>query len=101
MKRVYTHENRMLVSNARNLVENAGIETVLRNEYAGGGVGELSPWDTWVELWVVNDADYDAALDLVAQARGPENAAQWRCPQCHELNDGAFEVCWNCQSECR
>lgn len=100
MKLIYTHENRVLVSNTRNLVENAGIETVLRNEYAAGGMGELSPWDSWVELWVVNDADYQPALALIEQAHGPVPAAEWRCPQCRELNDGAFEVCWNCQREC-
>jgi hypothetical protein len=53
-----------------------------------------------VELWVVNDVDYETARGLIEQAQRSANAAQWRCPQCHELNDGAFEVCWNCQHEC-
>lgn len=100
MKLIYTHENRVLVSNARNLVENAGIDVMLKNEYAGGGMGELSPWDTWVELWVVDDADYDRARALLERAEGAAEGAQWRCRHCGELNDAGFEICWNCQREC-
>ena len=55
MKLVYTNENRMIVGNAKNILEGHGIETILKNEYAQGAVGEISAFDAWPELWVLND----------------------------------------------
>ena len=52
MRLLYTNENRLIVSNAKNIVEDAGIDVVLRNEFAVGGMGELAVFDTWLELWV-------------------------------------------------
>lgn len=48
MKLIYTNENRFLVSNMKNIVENAGIEVTLKNEFAFGGVGDLSPFECWL-----------------------------------------------------
>ena len=35
MNKVFTHENRMIVYNMRNLLQGEGIETIVRNEFAG------------------------------------------------------------------
>ncbi len=53
MKLVYTNENRFIVNNAKNIVEAAGITVTLKNEFSVGGIGELSAFDAWLELWVV------------------------------------------------
>ncbi len=99
MKLLYTSDDRLRVANARNLVENAGIDTVLKNEYAAGGVGDLSPLDAWLELWVVDDADYDRAMQIIDSAMADEDASPWICARCGEENDASFEYCWNCQNE--
>lgn len=103
MKLLYTHPNRILVENCKNVVENAGIETLLRNEYAGGGVGELAPIETWLELWVANDSDYVKAKELVdstfIDSNETEDIPSWICGKCHEQNDASFDYCWNCQQE--
>ena len=101
MKLIYTAQNPVLVGNAKNIVENAGIEVVLRNEYAAGGMGELSPWDTWPELWVRRDSDYEKAVRLITGVLSPEDAEEWRCSNCSEINDASFEYCWKCQTEKR
>lgn len=98
MKKIYTHENRFLVYNAKNLVEAEGIEVMVKNEYAGGGLGEIAAFDTWPELWVANDSDYDRACHIIATSLSAENAPEWRCPQCGEINDAAFELCWRCNT---
>lgn len=98
MKLLYTHPNRILVENARNIVENAGIETRLQNEFAGGGIGELAPIDAWVELWAVHEQDYEKAKAVLDTAFAPSDELDWRCPKCGEANSSAFEVCWQCQS---
>jgi len=99
MKKIYTHENRFLVHNAKNLVEQQGIEIVLKNEVAGGGLGERAAFDTWLELWVINDADYPRACEVIDSALSESDAAEWQCSQCGELNDAAFEVCWQCGTD--
>lgn len=99
MKLIYTNENRFLVNNARNIVENAGISVLLKNEFAAGGAGELPSFDTWLELWVTNDEDYPAARALLDTTMHTPGGTDWICNHCQEPNDASFEFCWNCQSD--
>ena len=99
MKLIYTHENSFLVSNIKNIVENEGLSVFLKNEFAGGGAGDLAPQDTWVELWVANDSDYDQAMSIIENFQQSDSKADWLCQSCGEENSGAFEFCWNCQKE--
>ena len=39
MKKVFTHENRMIVYNMKNLLQGEGIELVMKNEFTGWGIG--------------------------------------------------------------
>ncbi|MEX1034069.1 MAG: DUF2007 domain-containing protein [Cellvibrionaceae bacterium] len=98
MKLLYTHPNRILVENARNIVENAGFNVKLQNEFAAGAMGELAPISAWLELWIVHDRQHDAAKALLQSAFEAEDGAEWRCPRCGENNSPAFEYCWQCQS---
>lgn len=99
MKLVYTHENRLLVANAQNLLTETGIATTLKNEYASGATGELSFLSTWPELWVLNDSDFECALELIKKTSNNDNEAEWLCTQCGEQNSESFDSCWNCQFE--
>ena len=96
MKKLYTHENRMILFNLKNLLEESGIKTRVRNEFVGGGIGDLPAFDTWPELWVINDLDYDRALQLIEDASADSPTASWRCRKCGETNEGQFAACWNC-----
>ena len=100
MKLVYTHENRFLVLNAKNIVDAAGIDTTLKNEYAAGAAGDLAPLDAWLELWVLNNDEYEQAFALIEYAFSQQNEyTQWTCAHCKEVNEATFDVCWSCQSE--
>jgi hypothetical protein len=96
-KKVYTHENRFLVWNARNILDAAGIENQIRNEYASSGAGELSPIDSWPELWVNDEEEYERAVALIEKAFSEGEGVSWRCEYCGESNGPSFEICWNCQ----
>ncbi len=98
MKLLYTRENRYLVHNIQNIVENNGIETMLKNEYAAGASGGLVPHETWLELWLVNDRDYDKAMCLINATIQANTEPDWFCDNCKETNMAAFDFCWNCQS---
>jgi len=99
VKLLYTNENRFLVSNAKNIIENAGIPVFLKNEYAAGGSGDLAPLETWLELWVAVDSDYEKAVQVLESSISPQGSDDWTCQNCSEQNDASFEFCWNCQSE--
>lgn len=101
MRQVYTNANRMLVLNVQNILERAGINTLLRNEFAVGGMGELSPFDAWLEVWVVDNADLSRAREIAGSVVSHPDAAQWICNRCQESNDPSFEYCWNCQNDAR
>lgn len=98
MKLVYTNENTLLIGNVQNILNNAGIHTCLKNEYAGGASGDLSFLNTWQELWIVNDEDYERATDLINQS-SHKDTNDWLCTKCGENNSSAFDFCWNCESE--
>ena len=98
MKLIYTNENRYLVHNIQNIVGNAGIEVMLKNEFAAGGAGDLVPHETWLELWVVNDTDHDKALVVIETSFSSSDDVAWICSSCNEKNDASFDFCWQCQS---
>ncbi len=96
MKKVFTHENRMIVFNMKNLLQAEGIATVVVNEFAAGGAGDLPAFDTWPELWVEDDARYTQAQDLLRSILDGNSGQSWFCRGCQEENDAAFKICWNC-----
>lgn len=100
MKLIYTHENRLLVGNAKNILEANGIDVILKNEFSQGGVGELSAIDSWPQLWILNDADYDKAASVMENSLSKDTDPEWKCASCSENNDASFGSCWKCQSPC-
>ncbi|MDX1592999.1 MAG: DUF2007 domain-containing protein [Gammaproteobacteria bacterium] len=99
MKRLYGSHDRMLVGHLRALLEAQGIACVMRNEYLGGGAGELPPHECEPELWVVDADDWERAKALVDAQLGPAAAEPWTCPGCGERIEGQFAQCWNCGRE--
>jgi hypothetical protein len=95
MKKVFTHENRMIVYNMKNLLQGEGIDALLKNEFSGGGVGDLPAFDIWPELWV-DDAHLAQAQSVLRHAAQASPGEAWRCRECGETNDAGFCICWNC-----
>jgi len=87
MEKVFTHENRMIVYNMRNLLQGEGIETVMKNEFSGGGVGDLPAFDT---------SQAELALSILDDVTHSAASEDWFCNGCRETNDAAFRLCWNC-----
>lgn len=96
MRLIYTNENRLLVANVRNLLEASGIGVSMKNEFAAGGAGELSPFEVWPEVWVTEDSDYEQAVRLLDSSLSASDAPSWLCANCGEHNDASFELCWQC-----
>ncbi|MCU8091582.1 DUF2007 domain-containing protein [Shewanella sp. SM20] len=80
----------------KGLLEACGIHVELRGEALLGGIGELPTGMQNVELWVGESQYVSAQVQLNAL---DVESPQWQCVQCHETNEGSFELCWQCSSE--
>ena len=98
MRKVYTSHNIAIVGHVRQVLENQAIRCVVRNDFLLGGAGELPVNETWPEVWVVDDRDFDRALSLVDAivATGNDPEPPWRCTSCGERIEGQFTDCWRC-----
>ncbi|QIR15032.1 DUF2007 domain-containing protein [Shewanella aestuarii] len=79
----------------KGLLESSGISVDVRGEALMGGVGELPVDMQTVELWV--DCEQLTASQALLASLDVEQPS-WQCVQCHEMNDGSFELCWQCTS---
>jgi hypothetical protein len=94
MRRVFGSFNQTAVYHARNLLEGAGIQVLVKNAALSSAMGELPPSECQAELWVLNDADVERAREILsAQPAGSE----WSCAGCGETLGPQFTQCWRCQ----
>lgn len=99
MKRVHSSESLVEISHLRNVLEQAGIACVIKNQALAGALGELPFLDCAPELWVLNDKNLERARALLAAEREPlPNEPPWRCARCGEENETQFAACWRCAS---
>lgn len=100
MKEVWSGADPLLAAHLREVLEDAGIRTLLRNEYLSGGAGELPPTETWPQLLVLEDDDAERAGTLLAAALAPSaQRSPWRCARCGERHEAQFAACWRCGAE--
>jgi len=97
MKKIFTSEDRCMVWLVKDSLQQSGIDCVIRNQYAAGGSGDLSPHDSWPEVWLIHDTDSPAAMQILQERfESPEVKPDWLCRHCNESNAGSFDFCWNC-----
>jgi hypothetical protein len=97
MQKVFTDQTLIAVAHVKNLLETAHIPSELRNQYAVGGVGEISFLDAWPELWVDYE-DVAKAKSIINEYLSSSTQGDWRC-RCGEMNGYAFASCWSCESD--
>ena len=98
MRKIYSHQNSTLIHQLKNVLENCDIPCEIRNESLHKVLGPYQSFDCWVELWVLNDEQYDEALDILEEGFAGEETTgvSWICPKCLEENESQFTECWNC-----
>ena len=96
MQVVYSHPNSMIFGSMSALNE-IGIETEIRNNILGGATGEIAPGETWIELWIVNDTQAEAATRRIKEILEQPERDDWVCNRCQESNPATFEFCWQCE----
>ncbi|MFP6793026.1 MAG: DUF2007 domain-containing protein [Pseudomonadales bacterium] len=96
MKLVYSHPNSMILGSMSSALNEEGIETEIRNDILGGAAGEIAPGETWIELWVVNEAQAEAATQRIKEILEQPERDDRLCNRCQESNPATFDVCWQC-----
>ena len=97
MNKVYSHYDRFMVFQIKQLLDKQGIPCFVKNECAIGAIGELSPMDVMPEVWVSDPEWLPRAQQFVADFQHQSvNSFPWICSKCHEQNGASFEFCWQC-----
>ncbi|MDB4354063.1 DUF2007 domain-containing protein [Akkermansiaceae bacterium] len=101
MKEIYRHHEMINVTLYRNILLDAEIPCIIRNEtLAMSGITEIPIPEFFPNLCVLNDEDEETAIALLAQhmKRMSEGSDLERvCAACGETNPGNFDICYACQ----
>lgn len=96
MKKVYSSDSPIMAGHIHSLLETNGIECHMRNMNLSGGIGELPINECWPEVWVIDDADFHNAEELIASTLSKvKQRKDWQCI-CGEKIEGQFNTCWSC-----
>ena len=97
MKRIYTAETLIDAQMIVDLLAQAGVPSLLFNQNAVGGMGELPV--TYPEVWLKRDFDAARARREIARFENrPPPPTDQHCAVCAELNPATFEICWRCNT---
>jgi Putative prokaryotic signal transducing protein len=102
MKKVYVATNPINAHLLKGILEGENIEAIVQGEFLWGARGEISITpETSPSVWVVDDADYDHAIELINTFQTGDNDGnldiiEWKCSKCGEANEGQFSECWQC-----
>jgi len=98
MKRIYTHDNVVVLHSVKNVLALHDIDSFVKNEHTipvgvRHGIGNI-----FHELWLQNDQDYAKACEVIKEkVEQKVSGKDWVCDNCGEKNAGSFEICWQCQ----
>jgi len=100
MRKVHTADSIIEIAHLRNVLEQAGIACIVRNERLGGVVGEIPFVECWPELWVLRNGDALQARGLIDTVRAASSVPHpdWICAECGERVEGQFDACWRCST---
>ena len=95
MKRLYQAHDTLEANLLKDRLAERHITARVFGEYIGGAIGEL-PAIHFPEVWVEDD-DLAPAARILAEFLAPvPDQGQWECPQCGEVIEGQFDLCWKC-----
>jgi hypothetical protein len=85
----------------RDLLEQGGIRTFIRNENLSTSEGVSIP-DFFPALCILDENDKERAIELTNQdlkTKADPDGSEWICGNCHEASPANFDTCWNCGAE--
>lgn len=97
MREVYASLNSTDILVRQALLEQAGIQTFVRNDNLSRCENVLIEFFQ-PALCVMDPADYEEAMQLLQTMKHQALGADWICPKCQETVPSSFESCWNCET---
>ncbi|WAJ70287.1 DUF2007 domain-containing protein [Catenovulum adriaticum] len=94
---IYQASNNIQAHCLKGMLEQTGIAVTLTGEALQGAVGELPATGLTVDLYIHHT--HLAKAKKLIQAFENTTQTQWRCPNCHEINESTFEICWQCSHD--
>ncbi|MFH2053762.1 MAG: DUF2007 domain-containing protein [bacterium] len=94
---VATYLNELDAAVARNRLDSLGVAAVVQADNCGGMRPHLD-LTLGVKL-LVDAADREKALEILADLETDDPSPPWLCPACGEEVEGNFSACWNCGQE--
>ncbi len=96
MRKLLSASNSTQLYLFKSILENEEIICFIKNEYPPAA-GELPPISATPELWVMDDNQYDKAMQVIQENSLPlQPSAPWTCSFCGENLEGQFVTCWHC-----
>jgi len=101
MKRLYRAAHLIEATHLKTLLDSAGIDTFLRNEFLIRVAGEIPFDQCQPEVWIKDLRDEPVAQQILEDFSGRKRnrGPAWTCPNCREWLEGQFTACWNCGAE--
>jgi hypothetical protein len=101
MREVFIHQDSAKVGLYKSILDAAEIPNFVRNGLTNNSVTDMPSPVFFPALCVLNDEDYERALDLLRKVHKPEpnDAPDWKCEACGEESPGSFDVCWKCGAD--
>ena len=101
MTEIFVHADLTQLAHCQSLLEEAGIESFIRNETTHDLIAGLPDPLRQPSLWVTDDANAGRARELLrdVESAGKSDTPDWKCPQCGETVPGNFGTCWKCEAQ--
>lgn len=99
MRKIYQAANLFEAQILRDRLQAAHLPSEVFNAHAHSAAGALPVTESYPEVWIMEDADWDLArrvLDEYQAELRVGNNCERRCPHCGEMVPGNFASCWNC-----
>jgi hypothetical protein len=100
MRKLIESGDSVKIGQLASMLESDGIRTFVKNLNQSSLMGEVPFAEVFPELWIVDDAQWAEAQQLLAsyQTAAPVSGSDWICPACGEEVPKEFGQCWNCNT---
>lgn len=97
MYEVFRHWDTATVGLLNNLLQDAGVPTILQN-WDGCNITEIPIPAIYPTICVAKEEDSKRAKEIITafQKHSTPSAGEWTCPSCDERVEQNFSECWNC-----
>ena len=101
MKKLYVSQSLIDVESRKELLEQADIPCMIKNQRSAMLGGEVPFVEVFPELWILQDEDLGRAETLLKdwEEAQPLKTTSWTCSSCDEIHLKEFTTCWNCGQE--